>query len=351
MIIRSCCLPIIWIGVFAMHVSLAQDSELLVVDETPHICGDISILQLSSLGAVRKEFAKNICSFNINDNGYFILKNNKQEWFKGNIDSHLQERVQKIVAPSEKEQPSYATISNDGKQIAWVIGFDKTVLVIEKYEGDESSSLLKISSDGIILMPSWSPDSKLLAFYEGPLSAVVKDGYSLKILNVDNPSGIPIAIAPPSLITRLTPMRSDPILWAPDGRHLLFEASYKYDDPLSVVRYVVAVDGSDLRPSPNGTWDQESKSIQKIERENDDIVMTKTYVLQDIQNGLKRAKKNINISGRPLTIAISPSADRVAYFGNDKEIYIYDTINDRSVPFGQIKLPTGRLKFIHPGER
>jgi len=56
--------------VFVVCISAAQDNELIIVDETPVACGNISILQVSSFGTVRKEMARDDCSFNITDNGH-----------------------------------------------------------------------------------------------------------------------------------------------------------------------------------------------------------------------------------------------------------------------------------------
>jgi hypothetical protein len=333
-------------------ICIAQDNEVIIIDETPYACGNVFMLQASFNGVVRKELARDVCNFNINEKGQFVMRAENQTWYKGSIDAFLTVKKQSIKAPSERDkQSTYATISNSGKRIAWAIGFGKTELVIEEYKGENPSILRKILSDGIILMPSWSPDNTLLAFYEAPSTAVVRDGYSLKILKVDDPDSQPITLAPPSKPTRLTPTRTEPILWAPDGRHLLFEASYNKDDSFTGSAYVVSVDGTDLKPSPDGTWDQDGQRVHNIDRENDDLVIAETDILQEGHNGSKRIRQYLQLAGRPDIIAISPSANRVAYFRNDKEIYIYDILSEQLIPCGQMNSPLGRLLFIYPGGR
>jgi hypothetical protein len=312
--------------------------------------GEISILHMEPDGPTRKIVANGVSFFNISRSGHFVMKD-KTGWYKGSINSSLVVRKRPIESVAKADQHSSAGISEDGKRIAWAIGDFRTDLIVYEYNDDQTKLLLKISTEGIILGPSLSPDGRKLAYYYGPPGAEIKDGFSLMLLNVDEPDSKPSRIAPPSLPTSVSPSRAMPPIWSPDGQSILFEASYSSSMERPPV-YMVSINSGRLTHPPigqYGNWDREGKRLYEYKREDNDSNGSVTEL--DVSSdgiGIKRNIHYVEMTDKLFNSTVSPSARTVAFVRMNKEIILYDTMTNQSISFGPVKGISGRVIFINP---
>lgn len=334
-----------------------NNNEMVVLDAF----GDVSILQITSNGPMHKEIASNVYGFNICRSGHFVMRDIKtNSWIKGRIDSSLNITKQ-AISPISLEgintgQSANAAISEDGKRIAWTIGYPKTDLIVQEYDGDQAKIIRTISTKGIVLLPSWSPNGHLLAYYYGPPEAQMRDGFSLMLISVDDPDSQPVSVAPPSLhIGMLNPTRSERPLWSPNGKSILFQGRYRDDEPYMGF-YVVSVDGTNLMSSIRGggrsaTWDREGMRVYSIGRNDLGLdVITDMDVLEN--QGKENYSRTIKLSDKPKHYSVSPSGEKVSYLRDDRELFIYDAATDQTIPFGRIKIDLRAKYFwINPSEQ
>ena len=318
-------------SVFTMSVNVIYGEESLIF----HDQQTVYLLSTSPGGEpIRKELINDADLFNINRSGYFTMRDGShgnEVWYKGRIDSSFNVTKQPL--------PHAGILSEDGKRIAWNhsegLGSNasKSELTIEEYVGNESKVIRKVSVDGFIPAFSFSPNSGLLAYFSGPPDAVVIDGFSLMLIDLNNPEKQPLEIAPPSLRTRpLNPNRSNP-LWSPNGELILFEARYKNDESLRGSHYIVSIDGRTLEPSPGGKWDQEGKYINRLERVGDYGSGEYMVIETDVSSNTEK-KYPITIGSSSVSLtSLSPSGQKIAYVVN-KEIFVYDTTKKTTISYG-----------------
>jgi Tol biopolymer transport system component len=284
------------------HVEAGDNVRVLLVDRIGAF-GDVLLLQVDE-NEIRSTTLLDDCTFfSSNDNGWFVCRSKSGEWRVGNAlctsvpkeggcvdevsrtQTALQGDAQTTTVPTRQVvSPSrgvitYATVSGSGEMIAWVVAFDETTgLFLSSPDGKSAQQVL--SKEGIILLPSFSPDEKVIAFYCGGRDVGAMDGYSLRALALHTEKTASKStesgdikyydeteIAGPSKWTSLSPARTTPPQWSPDGRRLLFEG--RYTDQKFVSRYVVNADGTDLIPEVWGTWSDDGRSIYTVIGEGD----------------------------------------------------------------------------------
>ena len=329
--------------VFIAGANLSYSEEMLIFLEQQ----SVSILSTSLDGIpVRKEIIKDVYYFKIHGTGYFTMKNGSWYdgvWYKGRIDSSS--NISKQTLPSIPSDAESVVVSKNGKRIAWQKGILGGELTIEEYNGDESKTLRKISTDGLIMSFSWSPNSNLLAYFGGPPEAAHKDGLSLMLLDVENPEKSPIEVAPPSLPTRLTPGRNAPS-WSPTGEDIVFEARYKNEDTWLGSMYMVSINGQNLIPCESGLCVQARWYTHRLEPIG--ILGSGEYIIVEIDISSKEEKRNLGNKLKIDSISpiISPSGQKVAYIAN-KEIFVYDIAKKSTVSYGTSQ-SDGKFFWISP---
>jgi Tol biopolymer transport system component len=335
---------------FVVGASDIDNEEVLVLDNSLTMSHEVLILQVSSGKPVQKELAKQVSYFEITRSGHFIMKDLSQRWFKGSIDSSLNVTKQELkLVPRNITR---ALISEDGNRIAWVnTNPIKSNLVVDEYNGDQSKVLRIISDKGFISAPSWSPDGNMLAYYSGPPSAAARDGFSLMLLNVNSANNQPERIAPPSLPTRLTPIRPTPPLWSPDGKSIRFEA--RYDDDFFNRTYIVWVGNKQLMPVSFDIYDPDGERVYELNQEAPGLsrfLITESNILKEKQGKNLQIRHRLELPNGFRVVVLSSSAKRVAYFGKDWDVFIYDTTTERTISFGNYN-SEGSFYWINPAKR
>jgi Tol biopolymer transport system component len=249
----------------------------------------------------------------------------------GRVDESLTAKVQLIGSvPSDTE---HVAVAAGGKRIAWVTMHDGTSrLVITELIENRTEELYDVLMDGVVSVPAWSPDGTKIAFYHGPRGAMVYDGFSLVLLDLAEEDVRQATLAPPSLWTRLSPARTDPPSWSPDGGSILFEARYQADEPPGGC-YMVSVDGERLLPFPPGTWDTEGRNIYVVEPRTGDGRLIRVSRIDTAQTPSRRVILTLEVGGRPSTVAVSPSGKHIAYILGG-EVCVNEIRTGRTLPCG-----------------
>jgi hypothetical protein len=342
---------------FIFGVAFVQGEEALVA----RCMGSYFILKDSSGEPIQIKLADNVADFEITQSGHFIMADDRtHSWFKGRVDSSLIVKKQFLRSAPGIKSNSQIAISEDGKRVAWAnYGPNKSDLIIEEYSENQPTVMCRLTIDGLILAPSWSPDGRLLAFFAGPPEALVRDGFSLMLLDMNSANNHPVSIAPPSLPTRLTPARST-LSWTPDGKFIQFEANY--EDKFSPnLTYLVSVDGRRMILfNSHGTWNKDGKHLYVIKGKGKSPTIPDEHVAAEVeifQNDKERPILDLKIPGGILeSFQISPSAKKVAYIQNkvfvgvpptaqgpiasmgrsykNNMIFIYDSIAKMEISFG-----------------
>jgi hypothetical protein len=344
---------------FIFAEAVVRNEAVVFFDES----GNIDLLRIISGAPLRTQLAKDIRCFDISRSGHFVMKSRTEGWFKGIVNSSFEVKKQAIKFPSlerERENPfPFVAISEDGKRIAWAIGNSNMDLIIQEYGGDDQPKIMsKISSNGFISSPSWSPNGHQLAYYYGPPGSETKDGFSLMLIDIENPDSAPLTMGPPSLsMKQVNPSRNNPPEWSLDGNSILFEAHYRDDiEEHPFGYYIVILNNGQLIPSVRGggkgMWDKEGKKVYSYASDANipnKYNVTETDV-QEIQKGNARVNYHFKIIGRPLLFKTSPSGDKAAYLRDYEEIVIYDALTDKNISYGSGSIVNAKLFWIDPVE-
>lgn len=230
----------------------AQDVISLVLNQSNATFGG-SVLWLTVEGThIKQEIISNNCTFfNCNESGNFIMGEGKNEWKIGAIAcdcSFIQINPQ--IGDIE-----YATISDDGMRIAWLVRYERkwTILITDNM-GNEKN---RLTSSKEILLPSWSHDCQTLAFYVGSREWYSKKGYALNVANINGKTMQPKKIVPYIKTHSLVNTRHKPPLWSPSGKYILFEGMLSGDAGASVV----SVESRETQPANYGRWHKKEDII------------------------------------------------------------------------------------------
>jgi Tol biopolymer transport system component len=319
----------------------ADAAELLILDDSI-AAHDVFVLHAPSRGPTRQSLAENVACFAVSRDGWFLVKDLSQEWSVGRVDKSLVVNSQTIRSvPSDAQHVAVAT---GGKRIAWITMHNGTSrLVITELVNNRTETLYDVPMDGVISVPAWSPDARKIAFYHGPHDAMVYDGFSLVLLDLAEEDVRQATLAPPSLWTRLSPARTNPPSWSPDGKSILFEARYRTEEPPGGY-YMVSVDGERLLPFPPGTWDTEGRSIYVVEPGTGDGRLIRVSRIDTAQTSSRRIIFTLEVGGRPSTVAVSPSGKYVAYILGG-EVCVNEITTGRTLLCGSSGV-TGKLIWL-----
>jgi len=265
--------------------------------------------------------------------GYFIYRNEEGEWYTGNIKSH--ETKLKINPSLIPQNVIYATISHKGQRIAWVtIDENESRLIITELLSGKSNTLS--SKQGYICVPSWSPDNLHIAYYYGPTNAISQDGYSLMIIEDKKIEPKEKQIAPPSLWTKLSPSRTSPPRWSPDGSMILFEGRYDDNKPFTI-KCLVSIDGENLRKTVGDSWSQDSKYLFTVHT-TDTSVVEHQFRLGSVPVTSKEMKVDVWQNSLPkesLNLSWSDDGHHIVFSTFDNNCYIMETKTGRQRRFFQ----------------
>lgn len=352
----------------------AAGEELLVA----RCGGEAVVFRDAPGGPVRKSLAPDAWHLAVTRSGHFVVGDSHDHWSKGTVDAEL--NVARQALTSVPSWPHYFAISEDGRRLAWATSHE---LIVQEYNGNQPTLLVKLTGDGAFLRPSWSPDGKQLAFYAVAEYPSCDDGYVLMILNVDDADKGPVRITPPSFLN-LNLWISDgmtrfhPPLWSPDGKSIVFEGSYQDFDMMQTL-YIVSVDGRHLRPCRyHGTWDLEGKHLLALKAKkkgSDECDIVEADVLHNGKENLLQELKypegflealSPSLSGKKVAYiqhrafaGLSPAAQQQAMShglvhgqdGKDDELFIYDAAKKQTISCGTGFFPMGQpLIWITPGE-
>ena len=302
------------------------DMKTFVID-CSQSTGDIVSIQIKNKNVQSEIIVEDATSFQSALKGHFIYRSRQGYWYKGDVKSP--KGISKIKASIVPKNVTYAAISNKGNRVVWVtLSGNKSSIVLSDLNKNEVHILL--SKDGYICVPSWSPDDSHIAYYYGPPDVISKDNYSLVIIEVEAIELKEREIAPPSLWTRLTPGRTNPPIWSPDGSMLIFEARYSNEKPISST-YLAGSDGKGLRPFMRGTWNHDSKRVFTVSTIGDSKVGYKhTLAIANVLSK-ERVMENLQIDLPEDSINVQWAYDgkHVAFSTSNNRIYLLETSTNR----------------------
>jgi Tol biopolymer transport system component len=127
--------------------------------------------------------------------------------------------TRRFIAPAGKTATMPAW-SPDGVWLAYILAGEHTSppweLVVARVDGSTPRSLLSLDTDESLSTPSWSPDSKHIAFSRGNAAFWLHGNIApASIWTIDAAGGAPVQV------TSGSSLNHGPV-WAPDGRSLLF---------------------------------------------------------------------------------------------------------------------------------
>ncbi|HUW18728.1 MAG TPA: hypothetical protein VMW16_05455 [Sedimentisphaerales bacterium] len=265
--------------------------------------------------------------------GYFIYKNVEGEWYTGNIKSP--ETKLKINTSLIPQNVIYAAVSHNGKRIIWVTHKEnQSSLILTEIPSGKSNSL--VSKQGYICVPSWSPDNLHIAYYYGPSNAISQDGYSLMIIEAEETGPKEKQAAPPSLWTKLSPSRTSPPRWSPDGSMILFEGRYDDNKPFTI-KCLVGIDGENLRKTVGDSWSQDSKYLFTVHT-TDTSVVEHQLRFGSVPVTSKEMKVDVwqhSLPKESLNLSWSDDGHHIVFSTFDNNCYIMETKTGRQRKFFQ----------------
>ncbi|MBS1145396.1 MAG: hypothetical protein H6R14_2802 [Proteobacteria bacterium] len=181
---------------------------------------------------------------------------------------------------------SNASISPDGKQIAFVSTRDNWPRVyVMNNDGSEVKRL--VTADGYMeLSPSWSPDGKSVAFYS---QSTTSQGSVLKVVDVD--TGKSLEIKGNGLDKGPTAPS-----WSADGRRIAFQGTGSAEKAKSEV-FVVNRDGSDLREISTGAGNR-AKGFPQVSPDGRKVVF-----VADLRNQFDLFVSDLDNDAKPINIS------------------------------------------------
>ena len=259
-------------------------------------------------------------SFATSESGKIIYRDSARNWYKGDVSSSASRiAVPPGIIPAGAEG---IALANQGKRLAFVArrGTISRLIIADLRSGSRKTL---ITHEGYIKAPSWAPGGSRIAYYLAPPTAPRQDGYRLAIAQLDEPHAIQKLISPPSLWTRLSPGRSDPPLWSPDGSMLIFEARYRSQEPVAF-NYIVHVDGSGLRAFVRGTWSEDGERLLTLRTSgtaHTGYLHTLAY-LNRADSYLALKDLGIDLPRNCINCKWSPDAHYVAFTTADNAAYL-----------------------------
>lgn len=256
----------------------------------------------------------NSAYFHCVPSGQFIYRDKSARWHIGNAWSP--KALYEIAPPTMRGKIDWAVLSSRGDMVAWVIRDKKTTTIaVTRVKMKKGKPFISITKSGIIAAPSWSPDGSQIAYYSGPPDAYRRDGFALVTLSVMPPGAAERQIAPPSLSTRLSPDRSFPPRWSPNGELILFEGRYNKEVAFPWM-CVVEADGGIPRHCIWGDWSSDSRYVLGVKLTGSSKVgYERSFIIVDVLAGHGEGQKELDIALPPdlRSVAWSPDGDLVAF--------------------------------------
>jgi hypothetical protein len=283
-------------------------------------------------------------SFQCAQSGRFIYRSSVGTWYVG--DAKSGETPVPIPASLVPDNPDYAAVSNRGERIVWTkhrFGNSGRAASLTLTDLREEVNYT-IPKEGLLLHPAWSPDDAYIAYYHGPPGAEVMDGFTLMRLDPDaDDAPRERELAPPSMWTRLTPVRDRPPEWSPDGRRLFFEARYDPKIPPPWPGYHVDAAGREPPKRSDGfMWYRDSDHMLLVIERDRDGSEWKEYGLAVLD--LTRSQDSQNPMPLPVTI---PLHSVVGPPTNDGKYVVYRMMVG---PVSIVDLETGVHKKVFEPE-
>jgi len=222
---------------------------------------------------------------------------------------------QKIAFFTQRELSEEEKKAKEEKRDEIVV--DETMRLNQLAVIDVDSGVVQRLTDGqtYVSDPSWSPDSRKIAFASRP-STDDDDIFHSKIFTIDSSGGTPERLTDTKAITEMSPR------WSPDGKHIAFSAGPGYDlwaDPDDV--YFVPAEGG----SPTNLTSQldRSESVVRWAKDSRNIVFrfgSKTFT-QIGKVDIDTKKIDILIPKEKIIpdVSISPGLDIMAFVMTDPE--------------------------------
>lgn len=294
------------------------DKQFILIDMTESD-NKVLLVSFNDVNIEQKVILNEIEFFQGSPQGYYIAKNTTGVWIKGNY--LRQDAFSKVDEKLIPPHCSYATISHDGKGIIWLAtdGVRCSIILTDLMLNKNYRIRTKT---GNLAYPAWAPENRRIAYYSSQLNST--DGYSLCVIDIpelgkkelDAVEWIEREIAPPSMPTRMSPMRSMPPRWSPDGMKVIFEA--RYDTAWKYTSYLVNVDGTNLKPA-KGTWAYDSKHLYTMLMAGDTM---RGYTYTPARLDLETEK--IETDGYAATPKDAPNF----HWSPDGQYYVAYTINN-----------------------
>ncbi len=306
--------------IILLFVYQVQGNDYTLILDCSSSMGKIIFFHITPDGVTSQLIDEKTTWFRCTQSGYFLFGTSLKKWYTGNVktpQSRLE--VSSSVIPKKIK---YAVISSNGEMIAWVSQFqNKSSIVITSH----TNVLFSISTNGYICVPAWSPNGLYLAYYYGPPNAYSKDGFSLMMLDAQGIEPKPKEIAPPSLWTRLSPARTTPPSWSPDGSFIIFEARYRENEFLGG-NYLFNIDSGQSVPFVWGLWSGDSKFIYTVNTlGNSKVGYKHTLALAHVDlKDIKRTNLGIELPKNCSKWKISDDGIWFAYLINNDGLYLFN---------------------------
>ena len=143
----------------------------------------------------------------------------------------------------------FPAFSPDGGKLFWcVYGNGMTELFLWDYA--ENKIILTRKIKGYAYLPSWSPDSRKIAFYLTEKSEMItQDDYGLAVFDMERNR---IRTFPVSLRTRMSHQRDWKPLWSPNSKFVFYEG--RYQESVRKFEILLDTDTGKLYPCDVGLW-------------------------------------------------------------------------------------------------
>jgi Tol biopolymer transport system component len=248
--------------------------------------------------------------------GAFVLFREDLRWYAGGV---------RAGQPAHPISPPFASVSSasvssEGSLVAWASSGHEQVLQVTSAASGHTNVVWSLSTNGIIGAAAWSPTGRKLAYFCGPSSAAASDGFCLALVDLEKTKPLPERLAPPSLYTRLSPVRPDPPRWCPDGTKILFESRYaESKEPLGG-ESILDLHTRAIFPAAPGCWSSDSKSfyvVDPIWNRNGRLETKKLSRSKVLSDRIEREPSGITLPAMSAGFEVSPNGAEVAFTTSD----------------------------------
>jgi Tol biopolymer transport system component len=266
-----------------------------------------------------EEVVQGAAYFNATPKGDYLYKSRAGIWRVGN--ARKSSFGTQVTPPGRDLEYESAALSPDGKLIVWSTLKDgASALAVTDARGVERCRIK--AEPGIIRVPSWSPQSAMIAYYFGKPNVLQTDEFTLRVVAADGSQQK--QIAKPSEPTGLTAERTHPPLWSPDGSRIMFIGNYQGANRVRAYAYVVQAGGAGLTQVEGGVWSTDGWHLLGVRRSHLPYGPFVLFVQDLSSGGIRDIAVGFELHASVANGRWSPDGRMYVFTADDNQVHLID---------------------------